>query len=262
MRNPAHSVVKTPTAILALTALCFVSLISTASAQCSGNCSGRCTYGVEGTCTPKSTYGHHVTTWRQWPEKAPAVPKRMPSMSGKTKGNIQLDLPAAGDESDSDPEFSHLKSSSDLIPPPMSDYSIPPLANSYSAEDDLSVNDFSPVSPGVDSGEGAASNLGTNPSEAVDLPSAEVEGESSGSAGDLLDGPSPILNFESRIRPNPTRSVAVVSHQAVDTEGNPLRLNAPFRSSTTTESFKPTPLRSVPLGNANRMVNRTRNPLR
>lgn len=266
MRNPTHSVAKKLIAIVTLAALCFVSFMSTGSAQCNGNCSGACTYGVEGSCVPKrGTYGHHVTTWRQWPEKAPAVPKRMPSMSGKAKGDIQLDLPDAGDESDPNPEFSHLRNSGDLMPSPTSssDYSIPAASDNYSIND-LSTDASPSVGINEDSPNGTAAPFGRS-GGAVDLPAADAEGESSREAGDLLDGPSPILDFESRIRPNPTRSVAVVSHQAVDEAGNPLRVIKPIRAfdaSATTTSFKSSPLRSIPLGNANRPVNRTRNPLR
>lgn len=240
-----------------------------ANGQCpNGQCAGRCTYGVVGSCVPKTkTFGHYETTWRPWREPAPAVPKRMKSMSEAGKGNIQLDLPEAGDESDSDPEFSHLKNSSDLNPTPMpsSGYSMP---ESYSTTDDLStdrpIESSVPPSVSIDQGvpPGPPSDGG-----AVDLPSAEVEGESSGGVGDLLDGPSPILNFESRMRRNPARSVAVVSHQAVDSAGNPLRRIVStkpirsFKASANTASFK-SPLRSVPLGNVKQTVNRARNPLR
>lgn len=260
---------------LAIFSFWFVSLASDCNAQCDGNCSGRCAYGVEGTCTPKSkTYGYYVTTWRQWPEKAPAVPKRMRSMSDTDPGDIQLDLPDSADESDINPELRHLKDSDDMVPSPASvpssvspdvnwngssnyDY-VPPVAPMESP----SVNRNDGVPPPVDMGSGATPGSDFAPSGAVDLPPAGVEGESGGGGlDDLLDGPSSILNFESRVRPNPTRPrVAVVSHHEVDAEGNPLRLTNTALAPRMTKSAPLQPYRNRVA--PSRAVTRSNNPLR
>lgn len=74
------------------------------------NCQGRCVYGVEGTCSPQGPFGFTHTQWRKWPEPPPAIPQRMrDSMEDRTDGSAELDLPQPDDESDANPEFSHLK---------------------------------------------------------------------------------------------------------------------------------------------------------
>lgn len=113
------------------------------------NCQGRCVYGVEGNCNPQGPFGFTHTQWRKWPEPPPTVPRRQRDMMGnETSGPAELDLPQPADESDANPEFSHLKDnestlSSDLgtsgatgaydsystpvAEPPNEDESVPPM---------------------------------------------------------------------------------------------------------------------------------------
>lgn len=200
------------TAVVAMTLL----MATPGWSQCNGNCggstssygecSGRCTYCVEGKCVPKrETYGHYETTWRKWRVPAPVVPERSRSRSRSRQGSGegQVELPEAIDESEIDPEFSHLKEvgdgqDSDVFSAIPSDMTIESetgglMEGGYPIESDLNFIDEAPT-------------------PSVDLPEPEAE--------QPVDVPAPAdmdFDLESRSMPKSQRAVAV------DDSMNPLR---------------------------------------
>jgi len=172
-----------------LAAMAFVATTLVASvgwSQCNGSCggsssshgacSGRCTYGVEGVCAPKRrTFGYHDTTWRRWPEPAPAVPERIQSDGDRNRQGVpgQLDLPESIDESDADPEFAHLKSAEDDNDLTSGDdfgsYDSYESFASPGTSEDYILKEVAPSSP-------STMDYDEDDGGAVDLPQAELEG--------------------------------------------------------------------------------------
>ena len=97
---------RTACRIALATLSCLVVCLSNVSAQ-GTVCQGRCQYGVEGSCRPRSlTYGHYQSTWRKWPVAPPDVVRRQ---ADDNRLSTDIELPRPFDEADPDPEFPHLQ---------------------------------------------------------------------------------------------------------------------------------------------------------
>lgn len=93
-------------------------------AQSSCNdCQGRCNYCVDGQCTPRRhTFGHYETNWRRWPVPPPSIPVTESASDvgiGEQEFDLPaaaIDLPAAEDEGDLDPELPHRRDRAGSLP--------------------------------------------------------------------------------------------------------------------------------------------------
>lgn len=238
--------------LIAIVFTALVSCVQNLHAQGSANCAGPCTYGVEGRCQPNKVFGYHVTTWRKWPEAPPPVPTRSTistASQGNDGGDANLDLPEPGDESETNPEFSHLKDndgndlSSDLgysetdsfnSPAPVID--MPSVETSEDTEDvpprpDISTpNPTDPPSvdlPPLDAEDSAPLNIPSAPNsfETPNTNDFDLDLNSNRSIG---DGNSRLVNY---LRSEPTTTSV----------GNPLRVAAYVEPTPRVEpSFAPT----------------------
>ena len=101
-----------------------IQIASHCEAQSSCNdCQGRCNYCVDGQCTPmRHTFGHYETNWRRWPVPPPSLPvSESASDVGVGEQEFDLpaaaiDLPAAEDEADFDPDLLHRRERAESLP--------------------------------------------------------------------------------------------------------------------------------------------------
>ncbi len=242
---------------LAFAVLSFALIVpSSLFAQCQGNCQ----YCVEGQCTPKQTgWGHYQTTWRRWPEPAPAVqlcPKGDPSRSNpdmrKDTSQPDLELPPVDVEADSNPEFEHLKKRADNYSqsPNMSMEVFP--SNEYIQDDimnDNVIDEGTPLLPSSDimedSTDATVDPFGDNvlPETPLDLPSPDLEGRRRNPGVRTLEAPteSQRVGRPNKVQPGNTKAAGYFfPTQNTSTRYNPLRGNQPPRQFEQPSYVQPT----------------------
>jgi len=246
------------------------------SAQCQDCQQGRCQYCVEGQCTPKqSTWGYYQTNWRRWPEAAPSPAPCPISETGdkdtrKDFSAPELELPVPEEEAETNPEFPHLKDKADLFIPsemPANEF-IP--GNEFDGSSTRGESDGSSTRESTLPFEENTNPFGDSfPSDAIDLPSPDLEGSSS---RNQLQPPRSNINVRPSIQAShdvPTSFHRTPAMPRYSRPANPLRPNASAATRVDVPSMpKPqSTLQPLPVSRMARPVSydrpvRVANPLR